>query len=235
MAFACVQLAVVPALLVTVAILVFEFCGISLVNRRFGRPRWHAEHLAERYSLLIIVALGEGVVGTAAAMTAVVTETGWNLESALVVLSGIALTASMWWAYFYADYGAMLRIHADRIVRFIALHALLYMAIAAVGAGLHLVGFYVEHETQLSQRSVLLSVAIPTAVYIVALFAMISLLAQKWVFRLWLWPAMSISILALGVVCASQAVSIGWGLVILGCAPILCIFGSDKVARRLAS
>ena len=33
---------------------------------------WHAHHIAERYSLLAIIALGEGIVGTTAALGAVI-------------------------------------------------------------------------------------------------------------------------------------------------------------------
>ena len=37
-----------------------------------GGTPWHAHHIAERYGLLAIIALGEGVVGTVASLAAVV-------------------------------------------------------------------------------------------------------------------------------------------------------------------
>ena len=35
-----------------------------------GGTPWHPHHIAERYSLLAIIALGEGVVGTVASLSA---------------------------------------------------------------------------------------------------------------------------------------------------------------------
>lgn len=95
----------VSALLITAVIASYEFIGIFAVQRKFGFVRWHPHHIAERYSLLAIIALGETVVGTIAAISALVQHQGWSIESILIVTIGISLTATMWWAYFYSDNG----------------------------------------------------------------------------------------------------------------------------------
>src|SRR6266404_5475915 len=60
-----------------VAILVLvEFAGPALAERRDGGTPWHAHHIVERHSLFAIIALGEGVVGTVAALSAVVEQQG---------------------------------------------------------------------------------------------------------------------------------------------------------------
>ena len=45
-------------------LVLIEMLGPVLSERRAGGTPWHAHHIAERYSLFAIIALGEGVVGT---------------------------------------------------------------------------------------------------------------------------------------------------------------------------
>lgn len=83
----------VPVTLVTVALLVgIEFLGPYLAETRRGGTPWHADHIAERYSLLTIIALGEGVVGTVATVAAVVIAQSWSFDAAFVAVAGIGLT-----------------------------------------------------------------------------------------------------------------------------------------------
>ena len=65
-----------------------------------GGTPWHAHHIAERYGLLTIIALGEGVVGTVASLSAVVARRAGRVDAVLVAVAGIGLTFGMWWVYF---------------------------------------------------------------------------------------------------------------------------------------
>ena len=56
--------------------LCFEMSVPYVAERRRGGTPWHAHHIAERYSLFAIIALGEGVVGTVATLSAIVGEQG---------------------------------------------------------------------------------------------------------------------------------------------------------------
>ena len=67
---------------------------------------WHAHHIAERYGLLTIIALGEGVFGTIASVSAVVEGQGWTLDAAIVAVAGVGLTFGLWWAYFTLPSGS---------------------------------------------------------------------------------------------------------------------------------
>ncbi|MGE5762235.1 MAG: low temperature requirement protein A, partial [Gemmatimonadota bacterium] len=49
-----------------------ELLGPWIAETRKGGTPWHAHHIAERYRLLTIIALGEGVIGTVASLSAVV-------------------------------------------------------------------------------------------------------------------------------------------------------------------
>src|SRR5690348_11578462 len=69
-------------------LLLVEMMGPVIAERRDGGTPWHPHHIAERYSLFAIIALGEGVVGTVATLSAVVEEHGWTLDAALVCIAG---------------------------------------------------------------------------------------------------------------------------------------------------
>ena len=63
---------------VVVPLFVVELMGPWIAETRKGGTPWHAHHIAERYGLLTIIALGEGVIGTVASLSAVVAAQGWR-------------------------------------------------------------------------------------------------------------------------------------------------------------
>ena len=53
-------------------LILFELAGPLFAELRYGRTPWHPHHIAERYGLLVIITLGEVVLGTILAISAVV-------------------------------------------------------------------------------------------------------------------------------------------------------------------
>ncbi len=105
----------VPVTFVVVVLLVgVEFMGPWLAETRKGSTPWHAHHITERYSLLTIIALGEGVVGTVASLSAVVSAQGWSFDAVFVAVAGIGLTFGMWWTYFVVPQADLLHAHRER-------------------------------------------------------------------------------------------------------------------------
>lgn len=68
-----------------------ELAGPIVAERRDGGTPWHPHHIAERYGLLVIITLGEVLLGTITAISAVVEAQGWSAEAVLVALAGTAL------------------------------------------------------------------------------------------------------------------------------------------------
>ena len=85
-----------------------------LAETRKGGTPWHAHHITERYGLLTIIALGEGVVGTVASLSAVVSAQGWTFDAVFVAVAGIGLTFGMWWTYFMVPQAELLHAHRER-------------------------------------------------------------------------------------------------------------------------
>jgi low temperature requirement protein LtrA len=67
-----VPLAASNAIMLGSILVLIEMTGPVLAERQAGGTPWHANHIGGRHSLFAIVALGEGVVGTVAALSAVV-------------------------------------------------------------------------------------------------------------------------------------------------------------------
>ena len=63
------------------ALLAIELLGPPAAESRTSGTPWHAGHIAERYSLLTIIALGEGVIGTVASLSAVISDQGWSANA----------------------------------------------------------------------------------------------------------------------------------------------------------
>ena len=78
-----------------------------------GTP-WNARHISERYGLLVIITLGEGILGTITAVAAVVSRVGWSGEAILIVIAGTGLTFGLWWTYFILPSAPVLARHRER-------------------------------------------------------------------------------------------------------------------------
>jgi low temperature requirement protein LtrA len=102
-----------------------ELTGPLLAEKRMGGTPWHAHHIVERNGLLTIIALGEGVVGTVASLSAVVAEQGCATDAVLVA-AGTGLTFGMWWVYFVVPAAELLHAHRERSFGYGYLHIVLF-------------------------------------------------------------------------------------------------------------
>lgn len=223
----------VTFLLVAVMTLV-EMAGPWLAERRFGNTPWHAHHIAERYGLLVIIALGEGVIGTVASLTAVVQQQGWTVDAVLVTIAGIGLTFGMWWVYFVLPTGELLHRHRERSFWWGYGHMGVYAAIVGTGAGLHAAAYYIEHHSKLGSVGTVASVAIPVALYLVLIFALYRLLLGVFdPFHL-LLLAVTAMVIGGAIAMAAAGISMAVCLLVVTLAPALTVLGYELVGHRHA-
>ena len=147
-------------------LLLVELAGPVLAERLHGGTPWHPHHIAERHGLLVIIALGEGLLGTAFALGVLVGPEGpgWSVDVVVLGLAGTALTFGMWWIYFILPMGGLLERHRERSFGWGYGHIPLFGALAAVGAGLHAAAYYLEHHSVLGTTGTVLTVAVPVGV-----------------------------------------------------------------------
>ncbi|BBY15011.1 low temperature requirement protein A [Mycolicibacterium litorale] len=227
-----VDTSVTVSLVIAALLALTEMSGPLVAERRMGGTPWHAHHIAERYGLLAIIALGEGVVGTVASLTAAVEELGWSTDTVLVAVAGTALTFGMWWVYFAEPFGPLLHERRQRSFTFGYLHIPVFGAIVATGAGLHTAAYYIEHHSALGATGTVLSVAVPVGVYILLVAASRVLLTGDRAPTAVLSTTLSAVVLVAAVVAAAAGVPMAWCLLIVTAAPVVTVASRAWLAGR---
>lgn len=70
---------------------------------------WHPGHIAERYGLLTIIVLGEGVVGVSNSIQYFLVNSASAASSIMFLGSSlVALVFSLWWLYFIVPFATIL-------------------------------------------------------------------------------------------------------------------------------
>ncbi|MDW4573186.1 low temperature requirement protein A [Microbacterium sp. M3] len=215
-----------------VTLILFELAGPLFAEKRFGPTPWHPHHIAERYGLLVIITLGEVILGTILAISAVVQAAGWSLEAGLVAFGGTALAFGMWWNYFVLPFGEVLERHRWRGFPWGYLHLFVFGALIAVGAGLHVAANVIAHVAHVDATFAVLSIAIPVLVYETFLFGIYALTVMQFdPFHLWLYLG-SVAALVASVIAVSLGASLGVALLFIACAPAIVVVGYETVGWR---
>ena len=222
----------------SVMLWIFVFLGVIelacpyVIERRVGGTPWHAHHIAERYGLLVIITLGEVVLGTILAISAVVEKQGWTIEAALVAFGGTLLAFAMWWVYFTMPSAKVLTRFRERGFIWGYGHFFIFGSLAATGAGLHVAAYVIEGVAHIGPVEALLTVVVPVLVFSVALFTLYSLLLRQFdPFHIWLFIG-SIVMLVVAVWAVSAGASMGTGIVLTALSPVVVIVGYEAVGHR---
>jgi low temperature requirement protein LtrA len=216
----------------SVLLFVLELAGPVLAERKSSGTPWNPHHIAERYGLLAIIALGEGVFGTVAAVSVLVQEQGWSTEAVLVVVAGVGITFGLWWNYFIIPSGVVLARHRNRGRVWGAGHLFIYGAIAATGAGLHVAAYVIEGSARIGTVGAVASVALPVLIFSIALFCLYTYLAREFdPFHVGLFIG-TVVMLVLAIVLAAQGVSLGWCLMVVTLAPAVIVVGYETIGHR---
>jgi low temperature requirement protein LtrA len=215
-------------------LILIELGGPYLAETRKGGTPWHPHHIAERYGLMVIIALGEAILGTIAALGAIVGPEGegWSVEAAVVGLAGVTLTFGMWWIYFVVPCGEILARRRGRSFGWGYGHIPLFAAVVAAGAGLHVAAYLVEGKTELDVFGTLLTTAIPVAIYVLGIFVLYAYLTQTIDPFHFLLIGLSVAMVGAAVAMAAAGVSIEWCLLVLSLVPWITVVGYELVGHR---
>jgi low temperature requirement protein LtrA len=145
-ALALADLSVDATLALFVPLLLVELGGPLLAERKAATP-WHAHHIAERYGLLVIITLGEVILGTVVSLNALVHgEAGWTVDAGLLAVAGsvgtvvsVALPFALYVTMFYALYSVLMRTFDPFHLGLIAVTAaliILSVVLAVAGANI---------------------------------------------------------------------------------------------------
>ena len=134
--------------------------------------------------------------------------------------------------YFAVPWAEPLVAHRERAFRFGYGHLVVFAALAAMGAGLHVAALSLEGDATIGETATVLSVAIPFAIYAAVFYALYSLLMRtRDPFHLGL-IAGTTAILVLAVVLAATGVSMAVCLIVLTFAPAVTVVGYETLGHR---
>jgi len=152
--------------------------AVPVWGQRKASIPWHPHHIAERYGLLTIIVLGESILASVIAVqsAADVTE---SLGSLVLTASGaLVIVCAMWWLYFNAPtVGVLERTEAgEGGLRGAFMwgfgHYVIFLAAAAVGAGVAVVVDVQTGQAEVSLQTATLAVGIPVAIYVASMWAL---------------------------------------------------------------
>jgi low temperature requirement protein LtrA len=227
-----IAMPVAASVVVFLCLLILELAGPVLAERQDGGTPWHAHHIVERYMSFAIIALGEGIVGTVASLSAVVQTQGWTLDTILVCVAGVGLTFGLWWIYLMLPSAPVLHAHRERAFVWSSLQLLMVCAIVSTGAGLQVAAYYVQHTVHISAFATLLTVAIPVASYVVLIYGLYYYLVQGFdSFHTWLL-ALTAAVIAMAITAAVPSVSMPACLSIIMLAPVVTVVGYEWKGHR---
>ena len=127
----------------------YAFWGLALVLEHIAPIRaWRLlrgmpvdpKHIPERFGLLIIIVLGESVIGVVLGTAHV----DWTARSGAVAFAGFLAAAAIWWLYFdFLDAAAVVTRNVRSGMTFVYAHYFVAAGIAALGVGVKLAIFSV--------------------------------------------------------------------------------------------
>jgi low temperature requirement protein LtrA len=220
------------ATVVAVVVLIgIELAGPLLAEKLHGGSPWHGHHIAERYGLMVIIALGEGLLGTTSALAALIQD-GWTVDVAVLGVAGVALTFGVWWTYFVVPWGHLLTAYRDRSFGWGYGHIPLFAAVVAIGGGLHVAAYYLDDASALDATGTLVAVAVPVAAYVACLYLLYAQITRTLdPFHVVLIVATAV-LVVLSVVLAGAGVDMVWCLAVLALSPWVTVMGYETVGHR---
>ncbi|GAA5039655.1 low temperature requirement protein A [Microbacterium fluvii] len=231
-ALVIIDLPIGPTFAIAGVLILFELAGPFWAETRHGRTPWHAHHIAERYGLLVIIALGEVVLGTILTISAGVEQYGWTMETVLLTAGAATLAFALWWTYFSIPFGELLEAHRERAFLFGYLHYFVFAAIVGIGAGLHTGAQVIAHDAHVDAVFAVSAVAVPVVLYEFVIFLLYALLVGRLdPFHVWLFAG-AVAMLAVAIGSVALGASLGAGLVILACSPVVIVVGYETVGWR---
>ncbi|HLR27973.1 MAG TPA: low temperature requirement protein A [Ruania sp.] len=230
-----IQIVIEPPMLVTLvvtAVLILFEMSIPIVAERNEPTPWHPHHVAERYSLLIIITLGEVVSGTITSISAVVTEKGWTAQAGLVTLGGVALALGLWWVYFTLPWGHLLARRWRRAFVWGYGHMALFGCLAATGAGLQVAASVTHGSSTLSVTGAMLSLTVPVALFLVLLLVLYCLLRRDVAGVHIAILIAALAVLVAAIVAVALGANLGAGILVTALATIVVVLGYETVGQR---
>ncbi|MEV4561243.1 low temperature requirement protein A [Kitasatospora sp. NPDC049285] len=172
--------------------------AVPLYAEKDAPTPWHPHHIAERYGLFTIIVLGETVAAATVATQTALDEHQAVAELLPIALGGLLICFGAWWIYFADEIHDHLRTNRQALPWGYG-HFLVFAAAAAVGAGLEVAVDHAIGSAHVSARAATAAVTVPTALFLITVWALHSRHVKHGVAQ-WILPVAAVSVLAVTVI-----------------------------------
>lgn len=209
----------------------------EFASRHHSSIPWHPHHVADRYNLVVIIAMGETLFGTAATVGALVApgEYGWTADAVALGLAGAALTFGMWWIYFIVPYGHVLESSRKVSFEYSMMHLPILPSLVAMGAGLYVAADRLNGKTSFGDFGTLGALAVPIGLFVLFMFVMYLVLHRRVdSFHLLLLGGTA-GVIALSFLTLALGASLMAALVVISLAPWVIVVGYETLGHRITA
>ena len=211
-----------PVLLPLLALGLLLELAVPPLAERHGITPWHRHHIMERYGLLTIIVLGESLLSASKALEQIASG-DFDIRFVHIALSALVIVLTMWWLYFAREE----HLGSTQLRRALTWgygHVVLFAAGAAVGAGFGVLVDIVDGHAVLPLLGGDYAVAVPSALYLLALWFVRDRFALGGAAHLVL-PAFALLVLLAPLLLGLEGVALVMAL---------CLLVRSRVARRAA-
>ncbi|MFE7898898.1 low temperature requirement protein A [Streptomyces sp. NPDC057424] len=188
-----------------------EMCVPPFAERGHSTS-WHPRHIAERYGLFTIIVLGETIAAATIAVKSGIDENDALGELLPIAAGGLLVVFAAWWIYFAVPVHGHLRSNRQAFLWGYG-HYLVFASAAAIGAGLEVAVEQTTGKAHLSTLAASSAVTLPTALYLLTVWALHSRHFKRGITRQLVLPTTALlvicctflghwAVFAAGVVCA---------------------------------
>lgn len=190
---------------------------VPAIAERQGATPWHRHHIVERYGLLNIIVLGETLLAGSMALNQV-SAANVNIAFIMLAFSSMVILFSLWWLYFSKEEQLQNK-NLSFALTWGYGHLFIYLAGAAIGASFALLVDIISGASQTSLLVGHYAVALPVAVYLLALWFVRDRLVLSYRAK-FILPIFALLILAVPGVFALEGVAL---------LTLLCVFVRSHV------
>jgi low temperature requirement protein LtrA len=198
---------------VVFVVLVALEVSVPVWAERPGMTTWHPHHIAERYGLFTIILLGETIAVLATGIGQVVTAGDRVAPLVAVGVSALVLIFGLWWLYFLQPAGEGLAEHRDGSFFWGYGHYFVFAGLGSLGAGLQVVVTFAGGHSLVAPAVAVWAVAIPVAVYLVALLVSHVRILPGMIVHVWIIAPTVVLVLALPLLTSALGVPVVFALV----------------------
>ena len=213
-----------------VVLVALEFL-VPYLAERTGMTTWHPRHIAERYGLFAIILLGETIAVLAAGVSAVIGAGNHFGPLVLVSVSALVLIFGLWWFYFLQPAGDGLADRREGAFFWGYGHYFIFAGLGALGSGLEVaIGFAGGRQT-IAPFVAARSVAIPVAVFVLALVVAHLRILPGIVAHIWIAVPVAVVVLLLPLSAGALGLPVVIALIALTVA--LAVVATMILGRRM--